>query len=256
MSLRYALQSQQGRRSNNEDVAFAGPRLLALADGMGGHAAGEVAATTAIAQIIPLNDRQPEDPVQELREAIDKANEAIAQAVEDRPDVAGMGTTLTAMLFDDEHVAVAHVGDSRAYLLRNGSLRQITRDDSLVQSLIDSGRLTPDEATRHPQRAMVLKVLIGEDVEPSIEVMDTEPGDRFLICSDGLSDYVPFDEIKRTLQIADPQRCPQELIRLAMEHGSKDNVTCIVADVAEEDTGYDVALRSGAGAAEASVTRS
>ena len=246
MNLRYALQSQQGRRANNEDVAFAGHRLLALADGMGGHAAGEIAAKTAIKEIMPLNDEEPGDLLGALGDAVHRANDAIARAVKAEPNVAGMGTTLTAMLFDEKEVVVAHVGDSRAYLLRDGELSQITRDDSLVQSLIDQGRLSPDEAKRHPQRAMVLKVLIGETLEPALEKRGTQPGDRFLICSDGLSDYVPFEEIEETLQISDPQRCPQELIRLAMRHGSKDNVTCIVADVLDEETGYDVPLLSGA----------
>ena len=254
MKLRYALQSQQGRRSSNEDVAFAGPRLLALADGMGGHAAGEVAASTAIAEVIPLNDQPPREPLEELRGAIRRADEAIARAVDSQPNVAGMGTTLTAMLFDREQVAIAHVGDSRAYLLRDGSLRQITRDDSFIQSMIDEGRLSPEEARRHPQRAMVLKVLIGKNVDPWLELLDTKPGDRFLICSDGLSDYVPFAEIEQTLQSHDPQRCPQELIRRAMRNGSQDNVTCIVAEVSDEETGYDIPLLSGAGTSEGRVT--
>ena len=246
MNLRYALQSQQGLRANNEDVAFAGSRLLALADGMGGHAAGEIAATTAIKEIMPLNDGESRDPIEALGDAVRRANDAIARAVKAEPDIAGMGTTLTAMLFDEREVVVAHVGDSRAYLLRDGILSQITRDDSLVQSLIDKGRLSQEEASRHPQRAMVLKVLIGETLEPTLEKRETKAGDRFLICSDGLSDYVPFEKIQETLRMSDPQRCPQELIRLAMRHGSKDNVTCIVADVLDEETGYDVPLLSGA----------
>lgn len=247
LTLRYAVQSQKGVRPNNEDAAFAGPRLLALADGMGGHAAGEVAASLAIAELMPLNDRDAaQDVIGQLREAVNRANASIADRTATDPNVAGMGTTLTAILFAGERLGLVHVGDSRAYLLRNGLLNQITKDDSFVQSLIDEGRLTPEEASRHPQRSMVLKVLTGQNVDPFFEMREAHSGDRYLICSDGLSDYVPANVIAETLCLTDPQRCPQELIRLALRRGSQDNITCIVADVAKGDAGYNIAIMTGA----------
>ena len=256
MSLRYAVQSEPGVRPNNEDAAFAGPRLLALADGMGGHAAGEVAASIALRELIPLNDREPaRDLVAELRDAVVRANDAIAERTANDPEVAGMGTTLTAIRFAGVRVALAHVGDSRAYLLRNGTLAQITRDDTVVQSLVDEGRLTPEQARDHPQRAMVLKVLTGEGVEPHVEVREADPGDRYLICSDGLSDYVDDDAIAGTLALPDPQRCTQKLIRLALQNGSQDNITCVVGEVTVGHSGYDIAITTGAPGPTATVAR-
>jgi PPM family protein phosphatase len=255
-TLRYSVQSQRGLRSNNEDAAFAGPRLLALADGMGGHAAGEVAASIAIKELMPLNEREPTgDFLGELGRAVQRANAAIAHRAATDPEVAGMGTTLTAILFAGEHVGLAHIGDSRAYLMREGSLEQITKDDTYVQSLVDEGRLTTEQAWGHPHRSMVLKVLTGQAVDPLLETKETYPGDRFLICSDGLSDYVPEDAIGGTLRLSDPRRCPQELIRLALQRGSQDNITCIVADVTAGDSGYNIAITTGAPGNTATLVR-
>lgn len=254
LTLRYAVQSHAGLRPNNEDAAFAGPRLLALADGMGGHAAGEVAASLAIDRLMPLNDRDGgRDLVGELRRAVAHANAAIAERAAADPETAGMGTTLTAVLFAGHRLGLAHVGDSRAYLLRTGSLTQITKDDTFVQSLVDDGRLAPEQVRKHPQRSMVIKVLTGDEVDPFVEVRETDPGDRYLICSDGLSDYVPANAIAEVLELADPQRCPQELIRLALRHGSQDNITCIVADVVEGRSGYNIAMLTGAPGSKADV---
>lgn len=246
-TLRFAVQTQTGLRANNEDAAFAGPRLLALADGMGGHAAGEIAATLAINELLRLDSRPTSrNMVGDLRKAVRRANTAIADRAANDPETHGMGTTLTALLFAGRRVALAHIGDSRAFLLRNGSLRQITRDDTLVRSLVDEGRLSPEEAANHPQRNMVLKVLTGQAIEPFFEVRETDPGDRYLICSDGLSDYVPADEIAAVLEMPDPQQRPQQLIRLALRHGSQDNITCVVADVIEGFSGYNIATLVGA----------
>lgn len=254
LTLRYALQTEVGLRANNEDAAFAGPRLLAIADGMGGHAAGEVAASLAIEQIVSLEDGpRSRDLLVDLRDAVRRANAAIRERVQKDSDVDGMGTTLTALLFEDRRVGVAHVGDSRAYLLRDGSLTQITKDDTVVQSLVDEGRLTPQEALNHPQRSVVLKVLTGKPVEASFEIREVDPGDRYLICSDGVSDYVPPDAIAETLRIPDVQGCPQQLIRLALRHGSHDNITCIVGEVVEGDSGYNIAITIGAPGSKATM---
>lgn len=251
--LRFAIQSQVGKRSNNEDAAYASPRLLALADGMGGHAAGEVAATLAIRELLALGVRPSADPLRDLRRGFDRANSAIAVRASNDAQSSGMGTTLTALLFDGRHVALGHVGDSRAYLLRGGSLHQITKDDTFVQSLVDDGKMSPEEAAVHPRRNMLLKVLTGDGVHPHFEVREVDPGDRYLICSDGLSDYVSTTEIAEILQIPDPQQRPQQLIRLALRGGSQDNITCVVGDVVEHSSGYNIALLSGAPGEEAGV---
>jgi protein phosphatase len=241
-SLRYSVLSDSGLRPNNEDAAFAGPRLLALADGVGGHAAGEIAASIVISELAPLDREHVSDPVSVLSKAVARANAAIARHVEEHPEHRGMATTLTAILFAGDHLGLVHIGDSRAYLLRDGSLTQITRDDSLLQSLIESDRIAPEEAWGHPQRAMVLKVLNGETIDPFLDVRNSRPGDRYLICSDGLSDYVQADSIREMMTLREPQSCTQELIRLAFMNQSQDNVTCIVAEVVEGDSLYDIAI--------------
>jgi serine/threonine protein phosphatase PrpC len=253
-ALRFAVQTQVGFRSNNEDAAYAGPRLLALADGMGGHAAGEIAASLAITELLPLDEGPPSpDLLGDLRSAVDGANAAIANHAASHPDTSGMGTTLTALLFAGHRVALAHVGDSRAYLLRAGSLHQITHDDTFVQSLVDEGRLKPEEVSNHPQRNLVLKVLTGRATEAFFEVRETDPGDRYLICSDGLTDYVSSDEIATVLAMPDPHGRPQQLIRLALRNGSRDNITCVVGDVIEGISGYNIAILTGAAGSKASI---
>ena len=245
-ALKFAVQSEPGVRANNEDAAFAGPRLLALADGMGGHAAGEVAASLALTQVVEGARHAESDPVTALRSAIARANDAIARYTSTHPETAGMGTTLTALLFSSGSVVLGHAGDSRAYVFREGRLDQLTRDDTFVQSLVDEGRLERDEARSHPRRSMVTKVLTGRDVEPTIEVLETRPRDRFLVCSDGLTDYVPDDTIVKALTVPDIVRCPQELIRLALRHGSTDNVSCAIGEVVAHPSGFDIALTVGA----------
>jgi serine/threonine protein phosphatase PrpC len=254
-SLSYSVQSQVGLRPNNEDAAYSGPRLLALADGMGGHAAGEVAASLVISELAPLDQQPFGDPLRALREATRRANVAIADHVAANPEHEGMGTTLTALLFAGDNVGLIHVGDSRAYLMRDGSLSQITKDDTLVQHLVDEGRLTHEEARNHPQRSMVLKVLTGQEVEPSVKSLQAEPRDRYLICSDGLTDYVPVDAISDALSLPNPQQCTQALIRLALQRGSQDNITCIVADVVQGESGYNIALLTGAAGRDATLVR-
>jgi len=255
VSLSYSVQSQVGLRPNNEDAAFTSPRVLALADGMGGHAAGEVAASLVIAELASLDQLQVTDPLVDLREAALRGNAAIANHVAAHPEHQGMGTTLTAMLFTGDNLGLVHVGDSRAYLMRDGSLTRITRDDTFIQYLIDEGRLTPEDARNHPQRSMVLKVLTGGEVEPSVKTLQAKPRDRYLICSDGLSDYVPLDAISDVLSLSDPQGCPQALIRLALQRGSQDNITCIVADVVGGESGYNIAILTGAAGRKATLVR-
>ena len=172
--LRYSARSDRGLvRQNNQDAVYAGPRLLALADGMGGHAAGEVASSLVISALAPLDEDTPgEDLLGELRNATVEGNAAITQHVASAPDLEGMGTTLTAILFAGNRLGLVHVGDSRAYQLRDGVLTQITKDDTFVQSLIDEGRITEDEAHNHPQRSLLLRAITGQEIEPSLTTPD------------------------------------------------------------------------------------
>src|SRR5664279_3340602 len=231
--LRYAVRSDLGLvRGNNEDSVYAGPRLLAIADGMGGHAAGEVASKIVIGTMEPLDDdRAPGDLIAAMRAAVLEANQRIADAVEQDKNLDGMGTTLTALRFAGSQVALVHVGDSRAYLLRGAVLSQITHDDTYVQYLVDSGKLTADEAKDHPRKSVILRALRGAEVEPDVLIREARAGDRYLLCSDGLSDVVSTETIFETLRIADTQECADRLVELALRSGGPDNVTVIVADV-------------------------
>ncbi|GAA4550430.1 PP2C family protein-serine/threonine phosphatase [Amycolatopsis samaneae] len=246
--LRYAARSDRGLvRSSNQDSVYAGPRLLALADGMGGHAAGEVASKVVIASLAPLDDDEPgDDLLAQLRDAVATGNGAIAELVSQDPDLDGMGTTLTAVLFAGTRLGLVHVGDSRAYLLRGGQFTQITRDDSFVNELLEQGRITPEEAAVHPQRSLLLKALTGHEVEPSLTVREARAGDRYLICSDGLSGMVSDETLAEAVQIADPQECADRMIELALKGGGTDNVTVIIADVVDVDFGEDAPIVGGA----------
>ncbi|MCU1685639.1 MAG: protein phosphatase [Amycolatopsis sp.] len=246
--LRYAARSDRGLvRSNNQDSVYAGPRLLALADGMGGHAAGEVASKVVIASLAPLDDDEPgDDLLAQLREAVGNGNGAIAELVSNDPDLDGMGTTLTAVLFSGSRLGLAHVGDSRAYLFRGGQFAQITRDDSFVNELLEQGRITAEEALVHPQRSLLLKALTGHEVEPTLTVREARAGDRYLICSDGLSGMVTDETLGEAIQIRDPQDCADRMIELALKGGGTDNVTVIIADVVDVDFGDDAPIVGGA----------
>jgi protein phosphatase len=224
-------------RPNNEDAFFAGPRLLAVADGVGGHAAGEVASATIIDALSPLGDSEPGyDLVGRLLEAVVTGNAAIARRVADDPRLQGMSTTLTAILFAGDRYCLLNIGDSRTYLLRDGALEQLTRDDSYVQLLVDEGHITQEAAAGHPQRNLVLQALTGEEVmEPTMTVREARAGDRFMLCSDGLSDVVGRDTLAATLEQGDPQESVARLVALALENHTRDNVTAIVADVIEAE---------------------
>lgn len=246
--LHYAARSDRGLvRSNNQDSVYAGPRLLALADGMGGHAAGEVASKVVIAALAPLDDDEPgDDLLGQLRDAVLSGNSAISELVAGDPDLDGMGTTLTAVLFAGSKLGLVHIGDSRAYLVRDGELSQITHDDTFVQSLIDEGRITEEEAANHPQRSLLLRALTGHEVEPSLAVREARAGDRYLLCSDGLTGPVSEETLAEALRIADPQQCADRMIELALKGGGPDNVTVIIADVVDVEFGEDAPIVGGA----------
>jgi PPM family protein phosphatase len=246
--LRYAARSDVGLvRSNNEDSVYAGARLLALADGMGGHAAGEVASQLVIAALAHLDDDEPGgDLLAKLDAAVRAGNSAIAAQVELEPDLEGMGTTLTAILFAGNRLGLVHIGDSRGYLLRDGELTQITKDDTFVQTLVDEGRITREEAHSHPQRSLIMRALTGHEVEPTLSMREVRSGDRYLLCSDGLSDPVSDETILEALKIADVTDSADRLIELALRGGGPDNVTVVVADVVDENYGPTQPIIAGA----------
>jgi len=237
LALRYAVRSDVGLlREGNEDSAYAGPRLLAVADGMGGHAAGEVASAVAISALTGLDGDMPANELQlALAEAVTRANRTLHEMVVADPSITGMGTTLTAMLWSGSKVALVHIGDSRAYVLSGGEFRQITHDHTLVQSLVDDGRISPDEAATHPQRSLLLRALDGtQEAEPDLSVYEAKAGDRYLLCSDGLSSVVSEETLHRILAtVPDPEDAVLQLVELAIKGGGPDNITCIVADVVD-----------------------
>jgi protein phosphatase len=238
--LRYAVRSDVGLlREGNEDSAYAGPRLLAVADGMGGHAAGEVASALTIASMAELDTEQPGgDMLTALSSAVTAANARLQEKILANPAVEGMGTTLTALLWSDGHAAVGHIGDSRGYLLREGELYQITHDHTLVQSLVDEGRISADDVSTHPQRSLLLRALDGRSMaEADLSVHEGQLGDRYLLCSDGLSGVVSDETIRDALSaIEDPDAATRQLLELAIHGGGPDNITCIVADVVDTAT--------------------
>ncbi len=247
--LEYVARSDRGLvRSNNEDSVYAGARLLALADGMGGHAAGEVASQLVIHAMQPLDDDEPGGEMLDLlHHAMDAGNEAIAAQVEADPELDGMGTTLTALLFSGTRVGLCHVGDSRAYLFRDGAISQITRDDTFVQALVDEGRITADQAHTHPQRSLIMRALTGTEVEPTLTMREARAGDRYLLCSDGLSDVVSEETIADTLgSVETPSACADRLIELALRSGGPDNVTVVIADVLDTEYGESRPILGGA----------
>lgn len=250
--LRYAARSDRGLvRSNNEDSVYAGARLLALADGMGGHAAGEVASQLMIAALAHLDDDEPgDDLLGKLEAATREGNASIADQVEDEPELDGMGTTLTAILFAGKKIGLVHIGDSRAYMLRDTKLTQITRDDTFVQSLVDEGRITAEQAHTHPQRSLIMRALTGNEIEPTLTVREAKAGDRYLLCSDGLSDVVSDETIENTLNEGDCASSADRLIELALRSGGPDNVTVVVADVIDLDYGQSSPILGGAASTE------
>ncbi len=234
LALEPSVHSEAGRRSNNEDRAFASRRLVAVADGVGGHAAGEVASGAAIDMLMMLDKCHLQEPLaDELERAVREGNDRIRFLAECRPQYAGMATTLsTVALGDDDTYAIANIGDSRIYLLRDGRLDQLSHDDSLVQQLVDAGRLQPEEAATHPYKNVVVAVLDGDpERKPKVQVQEACPGDRLLLCSDGISDVLDAAVIEEVLSGTPREQCPQRLVDLALKAGSRDNVTAVVADV-------------------------
>ncbi|MGQ0846752.1 MAG: PP2C family protein-serine/threonine phosphatase [Sporichthyaceae bacterium] len=242
LALKFVARSDVGLiREGNEDSGYAGPWLLAVADGMGGHAAGEVASSVALSTLASLEDDVPATEVLgALAAAVASANEAISDLVEKHPQLDGMGTTLTALLWSGRRMGVVHIGDSRAYLLREGVLTQITHDHTFVQQLQDEGRITADEAAIHPQRSLLLRCLDGRNTpEPDLSVREMQLGDRVLVCSDGLSGVVSDAGMAAAMTGTDLGTAADTLVQLALQAGGPDNITCVVADVVEVAAALD-----------------
>nr|WP_205864216.1 MerR family transcriptional regulator [Planosporangium mesophilum] len=232
LGIRYAARSDTGKvRPSNQDAVYAGTRLLAVADGFGA-SSGDRASAAAIDALKPLEAGIPAgDLLNALQEAVADADRALHGIASSAPD--GVGTTLTAMVWAGSQLALVHIGDTRAYLLRGGELFQISHDHSYVQSLVDSGSLTPEEAASHPQRAMLIRALDGKgSPRPDLSLHDAQAGDRYVLCSDGLSAVVAADAIRTALtMITDPEQAVGQLIDLAYQSGAPDNIACVVADV-------------------------
>ena len=223
-------------RSNNQDSGFAGETLFVVADGMGGHAGGDVASALAVRRMKEIDGQYNSavDAEFALQEAIVATNAVLSETVYEHPELTGMGTTLSALVRVGQSVAIAHIGDSRIYRLRDGVLSQITVDHTFVQRLVDSGRITAEEAKTHPRRSVLMRVLGDVDAAPEVDlqVMDTRPGDRWMLCSDGLSGVVERDDIEKVLiERADPDAAADALVRESLDRGAPDNVTVIVIDV-------------------------
>lgn len=241
ISLRYAARSDigLGSKSRNEDSGYAGPDLLVLADGMGGHAAGDMASSTVVGELLGLDGESygTDEALRRLATAVHNANARLREEMDEDPELEGMGTTLIAFLRSGNMLALANIGDSRAYLVRDGVFTQVTKDHSFVQTLLDEGRITQEEADHHPQRSLVTRVLTGrEDDEPDLSLREAKPGDRLLLCSDGLPDYVARSTIEDIITgDGTPAEIADALIAIALKAATRDNVTVVVADVIESD---------------------
>ena len=238
LRLRFAAVSDVGRvRKDNQDSGYAGPWLLSVCDGVGGAARGDIASSTAIQQLRKLDEPPTEDLLGQVAGALHRAHDRIGELVDEEPSLNGTSTTATVALFDGTRLGLGHVGDSRAYLYRSGEITQLTKDHTFVQSLIDEGRITEDEASVHPHRNLILKALDGiHEAEPDLFHIGLAAGDRILLCSDGASGVLDDGRLADILSTGGPDFAAVELVRASLEAGSSDNVTCIVADVVDGST--------------------
>lgn len=241
----YSLRSDVGLvRQANEDSGMACDVLLAVADGLGGHACGEIASKLAVTHMATLIDpaHSPDDMAAHLHSAINAIADDIAAHVTTDPESYGMGTTLTCLALAGETLVVGHIGDSRAYLLRDRAFEQLTIDHTYVQQLLTAGDITPAQVKTHPQRSVILRAIgANKGSHPDVSIREIQAGDRVLVCSDGLSGEVSDSELEQVLRdTPDPTAAVTALIELALDGGAHDNVTCIVADVVAVTNGVDV----------------
>ncbi|WP_404430228.1 protein phosphatase 2C domain-containing protein [Microbacterium lacus] len=223
-------------RANNQDSGYAGANLFVVADGMGGHAGGDVASHLAISRLESLDHPfgSPPEAERALADAIADAAVELIDTVHVKPELAGMGTTVSALVMVDDYAVIAHIGDSRIYLYRDDALTQITTDHTFVQRLVDSGRITPEEARYHPRRSVLMRVLGDMDADPELDtfIMPTQPGDRWLLCSDGLCGVVDDAHTAKAMGLGmAPGRTADNLLKQALDAGAPDNVTIVIVDV-------------------------
>ncbi len=250
LQLRYATHSEIGLiRKNNQDSGFASAHLLVVADGMGGAAAGDLASAVAIDTLQRIDGPAAGELMLEvLAGAIHKANDRIADLVEADSNLDGMGTTVTGAMFDGVELGMVHIGDSRAYRLRDGHLERLTHDHSWVQSLVDEGKISEAEAAYHPHRSLLLKVLNGQPAnDPDLSMVQVQAGDRLMFCSDGVCGLVDDAEIESALALPEIEESVGQLVAVSLAEGGIDNITVIVADVVEAN-GMDDRVVLGAAA--------
>lgn len=238
IALKYAARSDigMGRYTNNQDSGYAGPNLLAVCDGMGGHAAGDVASSIVLAHLVALDgELHGGDAVELLDCTLREANAELRDRMDDDAELQGMGTTATALMLYGQRIALAHIGDSRAYLLRDDQLTQLTKDHTFVQSLVDEGRITAEQAEQHPQRNLIIRVLNGDAGDQAdLSAREVLIDDQYLVCSDGLMKVVTDETVAETMRsLADPAECAEQLVQLALRGGVPDNITCVVARVVD-----------------------
>jgi len=248
LQLRYVAHSEIGLiRKNNQDSGYASPHLVVVADGMGGAAAGDLASAVAIDTIRKIEaPTEGKQMLGVLADAIHDANDKIAELIESDVSLEGMGTTVTGAMFDGVELGLAHIGDSRAYLLRDGRLERLTHDHTWVQSLVDDGKISETEAVIHPHRSLLLKVLNGQPTnDPDLTMVAVQAGDRLMFCSDGVCGLIDDDVIAAGLQIPDLDQAVERIVAESLHEGGVDNITVIVADVVESG-GSDEVMVLGA----------
>jgi protein phosphatase len=235
LRLSYAAISDVGRvRKDNQDSGYVGPWLITVCDGVGGAARGDIASATAVQQLRKLDRPPTEDLLGQVAGALHRAHDRIAELVDEDPALAGTSTTATVALFDGTRLGMGHVGDSRAYLYRGREITRLTTDHTFVQTLVDEGRITEAEARVHPHRNLILRALDGvHEADPDLFLVDLEPGDRLLLCSDGACGVLDDARLADILSSGTPDYAAVELVRASLEAGSSDNVTCLVADVVD-----------------------
>lgn len=252
VTLHHAVRSDIGHvRDGNEDAGYAGSRLIAVADGMGGQAAGEVASSVIIGRLAQLDEEGVgPDALEALERAVLVANEDLRAMVQAEPELEGMGTTLTALLSAGPQLAMVHVGDSRCYLYRDQQLVQVTHDHTFVQTLVDDGQITPDEAAVHPQRSLLMRALDGNpELQLDLSVREARVGDRYLLCTDGLSGVISAETIAEAMSLTTPADVVERLVDLALRGGGPDNITVVVADIVDAAEGAAAPVIAGAAAA-------
>lgn len=237
LKLKFAAKSDVGRvRKKNDDSAYAGEYLAVLADGMGGHVGGDVASASTVLDLVHLDHEATADPQNALPDEIQAANLVLNELVGANPKLSGMGTTVTSLLLSGDTLHMAHIGDSRAYRLKNGEFKQISKDHTFVQRLVDEGRIKPAEAEVHPHKNVLLRVLGDSDASPELDVakFTAEPGERWMLCSDGLTDAVPVPVIEQIIRTtADMDEAVNDLVAITLKNGAPDNVTVVMFEVIE-----------------------